>query len=145
MFFRSPHPDRSWVTAAGAVLDAAALTRSTIDIPTDTQADLCIRAGFLALRSIADFFSVSYNPDPHYPQEPISVTRAEFDAACERFATEDIPLKADRDQAWRDFAGWRVNYDRVLIALASLTMAPEAPWSSDRAQQFTQPPIFPPR
>ena len=43
-----------------------------------------------------------------------------------------MPLKADRDQAWRDFAGWRVNYDRVLVSLANLTEAPPAMWSSDR-------------
>jgi hypothetical protein len=24
-------------------------------------------------------------------------------------------LKADRDKAWQDFAGWRVNYDAVLL------------------------------
>ena len=47
-------------------------------------------------------------------------------------AAEGIPLKPDRDQAWRDFAGWRVNYDAVLVALAVLTIAPPAPWSSDR-------------
>ena len=29
-FFRSPEPDRSWITAAGAVLDAAAIVNSTI-------------------------------------------------------------------------------------------------------------------
>jgi len=51
------------------------------------------------------------------------------------FAEQDIPLKANREQAWRDFAGWRVNYDQVLLALARLTMAPPAPWSSDRAHQ----------
>ena len=44
-----------------------------------------------------------------------------------------MPLKADRDQAWRDFSGWRVNYDAVLLALANLTGAPPAPWSSDRS------------
>ena len=44
-----------------------------------------------------------------------------------------MPLKADRDQAWRDFAGWRVNYDSVLVPLAGLVMAPYAPWSSDRS------------
>ena len=44
-----------------------------------------------------------------------------------------MPLKADLEQAWRDFAGWRVNYDRVLLSLAELTMAPYAPWSSDRS------------
>ncbi len=43
------------------------------------------------------------------------------------------PLKPDRDQAWRDFAGWRVNYDTVLLSLASMVTAPYAKWSSDRA------------
>lgn len=45
---------------------------------------------------------------------------------------QDVPLKADLDQAWRDFAGWRVNYDRVLVTLAHIVMAPPALWSSDR-------------
>jgi len=50
------------------------------------------------------------------------------------------PGKPDREQAWQDFAGWRVNYDQVLLALAGLTMAPNAPWSSDRAlDQYLQP------
>ena len=42
-------------------------------------------------------------------------------------------LLVDRDEAWKNFAGWRVNYDRVLIGLARLTSAPFAPWSSDRS------------
>ena len=42
-------------------------------------------------------------------------------------------MRPDRERAWRDFAGWRVNYDRVLLALCSLVMAPPAPWSSDRS------------
>jgi hypothetical protein len=42
-------------------------------------------------------------------------------------------LKADQEQAWRDFNGWRVNYDEVLLQLAAMTMAPYAPWSSDRS------------
>ena len=42
-------------------------------------------------------------------------------------------MKADLDRAWRDFAGWRVNYDRVLLAMAALTMPPYARWSSDRS------------
>jgi hypothetical protein len=133
-FFRSPQPERSWVTAAGAVLDAAALAASTLDIPRDTRADLCIRAGFLALRHIAGFFKISYNPNPA-PTDPISISREEFDHACEQLASRGIPLKPDRDQCWHDFAGWRVNYDTVLIALAKLIMAPEAPWSSDRPTQ----------
>jgi hypothetical protein len=141
VFFRSPEPEHSWITAAGAVLDAASLTRSTLDIPTDPQADLCIRAGYLALRRIADFFEVPYNPDPHYG-DPIQVSRGEFEVACERFAEQGVSLKPDRDQAWRDFSGWRVNYDTVLIALADLTMAPPAPWSGDRSESQTGHPSF---
>ena len=131
VFFRSPQPNHSWITAAGAVLDAAALTRSTLDLPHDIQADLCLRAGYLTLRHIADFFNVSYNPNPR-AGDPISITQAEFDAAYDQLLSQDLPVKLSRDQAWRDYAGWRVNYDQVLLALAELTMAPQAPWSSDR-------------
>lgn len=127
-FFRSPRAERSWVTAAAAVLDAAALSRSTLDIERDPQADLCIRAGYVALRQIADFFRISYPADPHFPADPISISRQEFDTACEELRALGAPLKEDREQAWRDFAGWRVNYDAVLVALAGLVMAPDAPW-----------------
>jgi hypothetical protein len=115
------------------VLDAASLIRSSVDVPADVQADLCIRAGYLALRRIADFFNIPYNPAPSYPDDPISITREEYELACSELAEAGVPLKADRERAWRDFAGWRVNYDSPLLALARLTMAPYAPWSSDRS------------
>jgi len=131
-WFRSPRPERSWITAAGAVLDAAALARSTVDVPRDPQADLCIRAGYVALRQIADFFRLPHPADARYPDTAISITRREFDAAYDELGQQSVPLQKDRDQAWRDFAGWRVNYDVVLVTLAGLIMAPQAPWSSDR-------------
>jgi hypothetical protein len=113
------------------VLDGAALVRSVVDIPADSQADLCIRAGYLALRYIGAFFRIPYNPTPS-PNDPISVSRAEFEAALDEMATAGVPLKTDREQAWHDFVGWRVNYDTVLLALAELMIAPSARWSSDR-------------
>lgn len=131
-FFRSPQPKQSWVTTAGAVLDAAALLNAVVDTPHDPQADLCLRAGFLALRRIADYFRVPHNPDPHWPRDQISIARSEFNDACGQLSEAGVPLKEDRDLAWQNFAGWRVNYDYVLLALAALTMAPEALWSSDR-------------
>jgi hypothetical protein len=137
-WFRSPMPGHSWVTAAGAVLDAASITNALLDIPHDAQADLCIRAGYLALRNIAGVFRVKYNQTPA-PTDPISITRPEFDEMCERLVEAQVPVKPDRDQAWRDFAGWRVNYDTVLLSLALLTMAPYAPWSSDRAMMSLRP------
>lgn len=132
VFFRSPQPEHSWVTAAGTILDTAAITLSTVDIPNDPQAALCIRAGFLALRRIGDFFNIPYKPDPHFPSDPISISREEYDELCRQLAEADVPLKNDREQAWRDFAGWRVNYDYVLLALAGMIMVPWSPWIGDR-------------
>lgn len=138
IYFRSPDPDKSWVTAAGAVLDAAALFASTLDVPPDARPQLCLRAGYLTLQRIADFFNFPYSHaedlevgDPDHARR-ISISRAEFDQACDRLEGEGVPVKPDRNQAWQDFAGWRVNYDKVLLALCVTTMAPFAPWSSDR-------------
>ena len=138
-FFRSPNRDHSWVTASGAVLDAAALSIAAVDIPTTVQASLCLRAGYLALRSIADFFSIYYDPDPS-PTDVISVTQAEFEHALDILASEGVPLKPDRSRAWQAWSGWRVNYDTVLLALARLTMAPPAPWSSPEMREQRHPP-----
>ena len=45
VFYRSQQHDKSWVNAAGAMMDAAALMRSAVAVPPDVQADLMIRAG----------------------------------------------------------------------------------------------------
>jgi len=137
-FFRSPHPQRSWITAGGCVLDTAAIVSSTIDRPYNAHCDIVIRTGFLCLRRIADLFQLSYDPDPA-PSDPITVSREEFDGLCVELERYGVPLKADRDQAWRDFAGWRVNYDQVLVRLCALTSAPPAKWSSDRISQLEIP------
>jgi hypothetical protein len=131
-FFRSPQPDRSWITAAGVVLDTASFYVSTLDVQRDVQAELLIRTGYIALRRIADVFTIPYDIDPN-KADAISISREEFNEVVARLQAEGIPLKPDLHQAWLDFAGWRVNYDTVLLALARLTMAPYAPWISDRS------------
>ena len=132
VFFRSPHPQRSWITAAGCILDTAAITASTLDRPRDAQADVMMRTGWFCLRRISDFYGIPYDPDPA-PDDPISITRHDFDLLCIELHAAGVPLKADRDRAWRDYAGWRVNYDTVLLSLCTLVDAPPAKWSSDRA------------
>lgn len=139
-FFRSPHPERSWITAAGCVLDTASFVSATIDRPYNAHCDVVIRTGFLCLRRIADLFQLEYDPDPA-PTDPITITRGEFDQLCEELRALDVPLKPDLDQAWRDFSGWRVNYDQALVRICALTMAPPAKWSSDRINQLEIPPL----
>jgi hypothetical protein len=140
VFFRSPHPERSWITAAGCVLDTAAIAASTLDCPRDASSDIMIRSGYICLRRIADAFQIKYDPDPS-PTDPITVSRDEFDLLCAELRARDVPVKSDLDQAWRDFNGWRVNYDQVLVRLCALTTAPPAKWSSDRVDQIEIPPL----
>lgn len=134
-FFRSPEPDRSWITGAGLALDLGALYLSTVDVESNPAAAVMVRSGFLSLRSLCDYFDIPYDPDPA-PTDPISVARSEFDDAYDRLAAAGVPVHADRDQAWRSFQGWRVNYDVPLTYLAQYTMAPYQPWVSDRAVRF---------
>jgi hypothetical protein len=143
IFFRSQRPNRSWITAAGSVLDAASFVRAAVAIEPDPHADLMIRAGYLSLHYIAEPYGVKLKRDPRFPEDPISISRDEFDDAFNHLLSIGVPMRPDRDQAWRDFAGWRVNYDEALLMLCDLVMAPEAPWSSDRsARRWSLTPAF---
>ncbi len=139
IYFRSPEPDRSWITAAGAVLDTGAFMLSTVDLQFDRMgAMLCLRAGYLALMRIAEVSGMTFDEDPQFPEHPISISRQEFDAVYNALLLEGLPLKEDMEQAWSDFAGWRVNYDETLLCIAALIRAPYAPWSSDRSLRGVQ-------
>lgn len=142
IFFRSPRAENSWVTAGGAVLDAAAITLSAVQIPYEVSAALCIRAGFLAFRRIANYFDIPNPQDPHFPETPICVDQAEFNSVLDQLAAAGLPVNPNREEAWQNFAGWRVNYDRSLILLCGLVMAPQASWSSDRAPEFHMTPLM---
>lgn len=137
-FFRSPVPHRSWVTAAGAVLDAAALRQSAVDLPFDPEAGLCVRGGFFALQSLAAVFDIPFDPHATWA-DPISVSKDEFLEALDQLAAAGVPVRADREDAWIQFKGWRVNYDGPLVGLAGFVMAPYAPWSSDRSLAYRRP------
>jgi hypothetical protein len=123
-FFRSPSPDRSWIIAAGSVLDTAAFVEAAVDVPSSPQARLSIRSGYMALAAIGEMFDADSVVDPQ-PDDPISYGQAEFDAIFERCRNGGIPMVADIDQAWRDFAGWRVNYDSVLNSLLKMVDPPD--------------------
>ncbi len=126
VYYRSQQPNQSWVNAAGAIMDAAAMARSAVDIPMDVQADLVIRSGYIALRRICDFFNIPYDPHPQ-PTDATSIDQARFERALDVLAEAGVPVVDDRDRAWRDFNGWRVNYDAALRGLERLTVAP-SPW-----------------
>src|ERR671911_263844 len=64
LYLRSSRWDRSWISAAGAMLDAAALVESSLDLATDPAADRLVRFGSRPLPGTAE---VAGNPDQHHP------------------------------------------------------------------------------
>ncbi len=128
-FYRSPDPDNHWTASARAVLDLAALRIAVVDLPSGVGPHVMIRSGTIALRTLARHFGIPHDPDPR-PDDPISLTREQFDAAWMFLERTGVPMVADRDQAWRDFAGWRVNYDAIVTAAAeAFDTAPDA-WAT---------------
>jgi hypothetical protein len=135
VFYRSQQANHSWVNAAEAIMDTAALTRSIVDIPLDVQADLTIRAGYLAVRRIADYFFIRYDAWPAQ-DAPTSITRELFEQVCDVLAASGVPLKPDREAAFLDFNGWRVNYDEPVRALARMTTAPPSWWTQPMVSAY---------
>lgn len=130
VFFQSAYEERSWLSTAGSALDAASLVLSSVDLPMQSSAAIMVRAGFLSLNQIATNFGYEINDSPQ-PGDPIKISRAEYDVLMDGLAAAGVPLKPDRDQAWKDFAGWRVNYDQALCALCDLVGAPPPVWSME--------------
>ena len=141
-FFRSQDPRTHWPAAARVALDTAALSMAALE-PTNRHAGLMMRTGFDTLRQVADQFRMVYDADPK-PTDPISVPRQDLESVLDQIDAAGLPLRADRDQIWRDGAGWWVNYDSVLVDLARLTHAPPSRLLRNAGEWITSSPA-PPR
>lgn len=137
-YYRSPSPNQTWIGSAASVLDAAALFQSAVDAEPSPTAGLCIRAGWLSLRRIADYFKVPYPTDFHQ-DIPISISRDEFEIVLDRLARVGVPILADHDVAWRDFVGWRVNYDAIIERFYALFTCPRTDWHTAAVQPLVGP------
>jgi hypothetical protein len=145
VWFRSPRPLSSWVTAQLAVLDAAALYLALLpDARGLIQARLCLRGGFTCFGNIARALRLPI-PEDADPSDGISLSYDEFVDAAERLRQVDFPIQRPLDDAWIDFSGWRVNYEAAAYALAWATDAPPALWSGPRRHGMEPiPPFRPP-
>ncbi len=130
--FRSPHPNRSWLLGILSVMDAAALHLALNPTTAPSSARLCVRMGFVCLRTICDALGIPYDPDPT-PDTALDLTRDDFDEAIAHLDAAGFPMDRGSDDAWPHFRGWRVNYESTAYALADLISAPHAPWSGGRS------------
>lgn len=131
VYFRSDRIGRSWLSAAETALDTAALLTAGSMVPRTGEADTMIRSGYLALRSIADFYRV--RPELEVEErESISVRREDFDALVDRLEARGVMAKVPRDEMWMNFCGWRVNYDRSIMGLRDVVGDVPTHWGSSR-------------
>jgi hypothetical protein len=137
-FYRSPLPTQTWIGCAATVLDAAALFNAAVDAEPSPTAGLCIRAGWLTLRRMADYFRVPY-PTTMSKEIPIAVSREDFEIVLKRLESVGVPILADHDAAWTDFLGWRVNYDAIIERFYILFTCPRTDWKSAAVQPLFGP------
>ena len=143
--FRSPRPLSSWVIALLSVLDSAALilSLSPEEAPT-VPARLCLRSGFNCLTRIARAMGMDVSLEAD-PEAGISLTYQEFLDAVHRMEEVGFPMPRDPADAWPEFVGWRVNYERAAYQIAEAIDAVPALWSGPRRNGLAPiPPIRPP-
>ena len=139
--FRSPQPMSSWVTALLAVLDSAALFLAlSPKAAPEVPARLCLRSGFLCFNRIARAMGIDI-PEEADPGTAVSLTYGEFLEAVTRMREVDFPIEREPAQAWTDFIGWRVNYERAAYAIAAAVHAvrPSGPARASTRRRRSRP------
>ena len=119
----SVQSDQSWVTAAAAVLDAAALAVSSINTPDVEAARVCVLTGTRALLAVADALGQT-NRDTG--PATAHVSKAWYGATRTRLYSIGLPLKSavDAEPQWQEFQALRGGYQVALSFVARQTFAP---------------------
>ncbi len=130
-YFRSPDPATSWLLSLLAVLDGAALHLALNPSSAPYEARPLLRVGYLTMRHLAANLSLPVTEDPN-PDDPIELTRAEFDEAVQWLQDAGWQTERSPDDAWPHFHGWRVNYEAAAYKLALHLDLPPALWSGPR-------------
>jgi hypothetical protein len=157
-YFPESSPEQSWVASVGAMLDGAAVLLSAADFSTDQDVSDEIKGPMLALaygmptlvrigRSAGlpigpPVLLTELNPRSGEPAPDIAVGRDEYLAALDRLHSLLAVPAQDLEGCWRRFAWIRSGYDVALRGMAGLTLAPQAPWTTDRPARVGRPRIF---
>jgi len=134
IYFRSRYPQQAWPLALLAVLDAAALHLSLNPESAPAEARPLLRVGYITMRSIATTLGIEVNDDPR-PDDPLALTRADFDEAVQHLADAGWTFEREPGEAWMHFRGWRVNYEAAAHGIAAHLDLPPALWSGPRERR----------
>ena len=122
-YFRSSHDNVSWLSALGAVLDAAALVLTTIKGIPRGQAELTKRGGAHLVEDIGNILGLH--------GDGAAVDRGQFDEAYRRLERAGYELE-DQERAWRNFERSRRTYAGRLEAMAVYWATPANAWITER-------------
>jgi hypothetical protein len=131
MVFRSPAPLQSWVVSLLGMLDAAAIYLAVAPSKAPPEARQFLRAGFVGLRTLSRVTGTPVSEDP-LPDDPIDLTFDQFANGVALIREAGFPVERTAEESWRDFHGWRVNYEAAAYVLAEFVVAVPAPWSGQR-------------
>ena len=154
-YFPDSGSEQSWVATIGAVLDASALVFAVSDSDYgDVFADAqkgpltVLVYGLPLIVRIARAVNIPLPPPTRLqdlmartaePAPAISVSRGEYDAALSTLSGILVVEPGREEEAWRRFAWIRSAYDPALRALAGVTLAAPAPWTTDRPAAVGRP------
>jgi hypothetical protein len=123
-YFRSSHDNLSWISALGAVLDAACLLLTTVRGVPRGQAELMKRVGAHLVEDISNYMGFRDG-------DGSIVERADFEEAYARLGAAGYKLE-DPDRAWRAFQAGRALYAARLDFLADYWATPATLWLGER-------------
>lgn len=126
-YFRSSHDGISWVSALGAVLDAAALVLTTIRNVPRGQAEITKRVG---AHLVEDITNNLRQREDGWTNRSL-VDRAAFDSAYARLGRAGYELEPI-GTAWHGFERARATYAERLDALADYFATPATSWDGHR-------------
>jgi hypothetical protein len=123
-YFRSSHDNISWISALGAVLDAAALVVTTIRGVPRGQAEITKRVGAHLVEDISNVLRV-HGPDG-------SVDLDSFRDVYNRLGAAGYDLEPI-EKAWHRFERARSTYAGSLEAMAAFWATPATSWVGHRS------------
>lgn len=118
-YFRSSHDETSWISALGAVLDAASLVLTTIEGVPRGQAEITKRVGAHLVEDISNIIGLTGDGS--------AVDREAFGPVYERLAAAGYQLVSE-DDAWHSFEKARGTYAGRLEAIAEYWATPATLW-----------------
>lgn len=119
-------PENSWICAFAAFLDAQALLTTTV-AGASGDSRICFDNGVNAIRNT--HFAMRGTPvSPRRDPALMRVKRSQYDAACAQLEAAGVPLVADRETAWKNFAEAHMAYEEEVAWLAAAISDPVPAW-----------------